>query len=205
MCPGAGANLHESRRGVVADHESATLALRVVQARRRVGRWVKRVGLLFVALFAVLLIAGLFIESTRWRLFLVGRKLRGDVREVTWGELFHMLGPSSKYYLRPMITEGRKVNGAIQNPFASQADVEQGSKLYRVRCAMCHGHDAVGDRGPPLNRPAYSHGNADWAVYKMVQRGIPGTGMPRCTILYTAQSALPCEYAGRLSGGPRSP
>ena len=142
------------------------------------GRWVKRVGLLFVALFAVLLIAGLFIESTRWRLFLVGRKLRGDVREVTWGELFHMLGPSSKYYLRPMITEGRSVNGAIQNPFASQADVEQGSKLYRVRCAMCHGHDAVGDRGPPLNRPAYSHGNADWAVYKMVQRGIPGTGMP---------------------------
>jgi alcohol dehydrogenase (cytochrome c) len=143
-----------------------------------VGRWVKRIGLASFALFAVLLIVGLAMESTRWRLFLIGRKLRGDVREVTWGELFHMLGPSSRYYLRPIITEGRSVNGAIQNPYGAPGDVDQGNKLYRARCAPCHGHDAVGDRAPPLNRPAYSQGNADWAVYKIVQRGIPGTGMP---------------------------
>ena len=88
------------------------------------GRWVKRIGLSFVALFALLIVTGLVFESTRWRMFLVGRKLRGDVRELTWGELFRMLGPSSRYYLRPMITEGRSVNGAIQNPFASPSDLD---------------------------------------------------------------------------------
>lgn len=146
--------------------------------RRRWGRWVLRIGLGMVALLIVLLIIGLAVDSTRWRLFLIGRKLRGDVREVTWGELLHMIGPSSRYYLRPVISEGRSVNGAIQNPFRSAEDSEEGAKLYRTRCAMCHGHDGVGDRGPPLNRPAYTHGNADWVVYRIVERGISGTGMP---------------------------
>jgi len=147
-----------------------------------VGRWVKRIGLASCALFALLLIVGLALESTRWRLFLVGRKLRGDVRELTWGELFHMLGPSSRYYLRPMILEGRSVTGVIQNPFSAPADIDQGNKLFRARCAPCHGHDAVGDRAPPLNRPAFSHGNADWVVYRILQRGIAGTGMPPATL-----------------------
>src|SRR5262249_26104734 len=40
------------------------------------------------------------------------------------------------------------------------------------------GQDGVGDRAPPLNRAAYAHGNADWVVYRVVQRGIPETGMP---------------------------
>lgn len=122
---------------------------------------------------------GFALESTRWRLLLVGRKLfRGEVREVTWGELFRMIGPSSRYYLRPIISEGRSVNGAIQNPFTSAADEEEGGKTFRARCAPCHGHDGVGDRGPPLNRPAYTHGNADWVVYRIVERGIAETGMP---------------------------
>jgi alcohol dehydrogenase (cytochrome c) len=70
------------------------------------------------------------------------------------------------------------VNGAISNPFNSTADQEEGGKLYRTRCVMCHGQDGVGDRGPPLNRLAYARGNADWVVYRVIERGISGTGMP---------------------------
>src|SRR5262245_6000981 len=113
-----------------------TASVPEVQARRSVGRWVTRIGLASFALFAVLLIVGLAMESTRWRLFLVGRKLRGDVRELTWGELVRMLGPSSRYDLRPMILEGRSANGAIQNPYTTPDDVDQGNKLYRARCAL---------------------------------------------------------------------
>jgi alcohol dehydrogenase (cytochrome c) len=131
-----------------------------------------------LALIVAAAIAGFAIESTRWRLQLIGRKLRGDVREVTWGELLRMIGPSSRYYLRPIISEGRSVNGAIQNPFTAPADADDGGKTFRARCALCHGQDGVGDRGPPLNRPAYSHGNADFVVYRIVERGLAETGMP---------------------------
>jgi alcohol dehydrogenase (cytochrome c) len=123
-------------------------------------------------------IIGVSVGSTRWRLHLVARKARGGVRELTWGELLHMLGPNSRYYLRPLISEGRSVNVVIQNPFTAPADRDEGAKIFQLRCVPCHGQDGVGDRGPPLNRPAYSHGNADWVVYRTVERGIAGTGMP---------------------------
>lgn len=135
--------------------------------------------LTFVALLVVATAVGLAVDATRWRLFLIGRKLRGDVREVTWGELLRMIGPGSHYYLRPVISEGRSVNGAIQNPFNAAGDAEEGGKIFRARCSPCHGQDGVGDRGPPLNRPAYTHGNADWVVFRMIERGIAETGMPR--------------------------
>ncbi|HEY0484409.1 MAG TPA: PQQ-dependent dehydrogenase, methanol/ethanol family [Kofleriaceae bacterium] len=147
-------------------------------SRRRIGRWLKRGALAVLAVLVVAAIVGFSVEATRWRLLLLGKKLRGDVRELTWGETFHMIGPSSRYYLRPIVSEGRSVNGAVQNPFNSATDREDGNKLFRLRCAPCHGQDGVGDRGPPLNRPAYSHGNADWVVYRVVERGIAGTGMP---------------------------
>jgi alcohol dehydrogenase (cytochrome c) len=149
-----------------------------VQLKRRVVRWGLRIGLAILAVLVVAILIGLSVESTRWRLYLIGRKLRGDVQEVSWGELLRMIGPNSPYYLRPIISEGRSVNGAILNPYTAAADVEQGSKLFRGRCAVCHGQDGVGDRAPPLNRPAYTHGNADWVVYRWIERGISGTGMP---------------------------
>lgn len=139
----------------------------------------KRFALALLAVTVLAFAVGFAVEATRWRLFLIGRKLfRGEVREITWGELFHMIGPSSRYYLHPIISEGRSVNGAIQNPFNTKADEDEGSKTFRARCAPCHGQDGVGDRGPPLNRAAYTHGNADWVVYRIVQRGIAETGMP---------------------------
>jgi alcohol dehydrogenase (cytochrome c) len=149
-----------------------------VQFRWRIGRWVKRFALALLALLVIAAVAGFALDATRWRLFLIGRKLRGDVREVTWGELLRMIGPSSRYYLRPIISEGRSVNGAIQNPFTAQGDIDDGAKTFRARCSPCHGQDGVGDRAPPLNRPAYNHGNADFVVYRIVERGLAETGMP---------------------------
>lgn len=138
----------------------------------------KRIALAILAALVVAVLVGFSVESTRWRLILMGRKLRGDVPELTWRELMHMIGPGSPYYLRPIISEGRSVNGAIQNPFNSAADRDQGGKIFRARCAVCHGHDGAGDRGPPLSRPGYSHGNADWMVYRIIKNGIPATAMP---------------------------
>ena len=140
-------------------------------------KWVKRIALAGLAVLVLATIAGIAVDSTRWRLHLIARKARGGIRELSWGELLHMIGPNSRYYLRPMISEGRSVNVTIQNPFMSPADRDEGAKIFRARCSPCHGQGGVGDRGPPLNRP-YSHGNADWTVYRILERGVAGTGMP---------------------------
>lgn len=132
----------------------------------------------FVALVVAAAIVGVAFDTTRWRMLLIGKKLRGEVKEVSWGEMLRMIGPSSRYYLRPIVSEGRSVNSAIQNPFSEPSDRDEGAKLFRARCSPCHGQDGVGDRAPPLNRPAYTHGNADWVVYRILERGISETGMP---------------------------
>lgn len=145
---------------------------------RPLGRWVKRIALAVAGVIVIAAILGFALDATRWRLFLIGKKLRGEVKEVSWGEMLRMIGPSSHYYLRPIVSEGRSVNSAIQNPFASTADRDEGAKIFRARCSPCHGQDGIGDRAPPLNRPAYTHGNADWVVYRIIERGIAETGMP---------------------------
>lgn len=132
----------------------------------------------FVALVVAATAVGFVFDASRWRLLLIGKKARGEVKEVSWGEMLRMVGPSSRYYLRPIISEGRSVNSAIQNPFTEPSDRDEGARLFRARCSPCHGQDGVGDRAPPLNRPAYTHGNADWVVYRILQRGISETGMP---------------------------
>jgi alcohol dehydrogenase (cytochrome c) len=167
-----------SRSGAGSDdpHYDAPITVRPGRSKRQLA---KRIGLAVVATVIVSLIIGFAAPPTRWRLLLMGRKARGEIRELTWRELMHMLGPKTGYYLRPMITEGRSVNGAIKNPFDSAADQAEGGKLFRVRCAPCHGQDGAGDKAPPLNHLAYKHGNADWAVYRTVEHGIPGTGMPQ--------------------------
>src|SRR5262245_24990671 len=91
-------------------------------------------------LFALLVVAlalGFTLTPIQWRLLLIGRKLHGGESELTWGELLHMIGPASRYYLKPVITEGRSINAAIANPFDSKADETKGQEIYRTRCAVC--------------------------------------------------------------------
>src|SRR5262249_53829550 len=146
--------------------------------RLRLGKVVKRALLVVLALLVVGLIVGFSLESTRWRLSLVGRKLVGNLPELSWGELLHMTAPGSGYSLKTVVTEGRSVDAAIENPFNAPPDVEQGEKTFRSRCALCHGNEGVGDKGPPLNHPHYARGDSDWVVYKVIQVGVPGTAMP---------------------------
>src|SRR4051812_31991100 len=100
---------------------------------RRLGRWAKRIALVLAGAIVVAVIVGFAVDATRWRLFLIGRKLRGEVKEVSWGEMLRMIGPSSRYYLRPIVSEGRSVNSAIQNPYNAPADRDEGAKIFRAR------------------------------------------------------------------------
>ena len=64
------------------------------------------------------------------------------------------------------------------NPLASSADVAEGERLFLKNCALCHGGDATGGRGPDLTRGFFRNATSDDQLLDIVQGGIEGTGMP---------------------------
>jgi cytochrome c oxidase cbb3-type subunit III len=65
-----------------------------------------------------------------------------------------------------------------RNPKTSPADVAAGAKIFRSHCAVCHGLQGKGDRGPDLTRGEFRHGGSDSALLRTLSKGIPGTEMP---------------------------
>jgi putative heme-binding domain-containing protein len=65
-----------------------------------------------------------------------------------------------------------------KNPFTTDADIEQGSKLYAGRCAGCHGPQGDGGKGANLAVPVLSRASTDLGLYRVIRYGIPETEMP---------------------------
>ena len=66
-----------------------------------------------------------------------------------------------------------------RNPFTSLEDVSVGREFYLGHCAGCHGHDGQGGRGVDLTTGNYRHAQTDRELLVVIQKGIPGTEMPR--------------------------
>jgi putative heme-binding domain-containing protein len=66
----------------------------------------------------------------------------------------------------------------VRNPKTSPADVAAGARIFRSHCAVCHGLQGTGDRGPDLTRGEFRHGASDGALLRTISKGIPGTEMP---------------------------
>lgn len=65
-----------------------------------------------------------------------------------------------------------------KNPYTTQADLEQGRKLYAGRCAGCHGPSGDGGKGTNLATPRLPRGGTDLALYRVIRYGLPETEMP---------------------------
>ena len=57
-------------------------------------------------------------------------------------------------------------------------DLAHGKSLYVGQCALCHGIEGAGGRGPALNRPTLSRAKDYQAVYSVIRNGVAGTEMP---------------------------
>lgn len=53
-----------------------------------------------------------------------------------------------------------------------------GASLYLSQCAVCHGERGEGGRGPALARPTLRNAPDDKALFAVIRRGIPNSGMP---------------------------
>ena len=113
--------------------------------------------------------------SCRARLYL--QKAEGGVSELSWTELWTMTRPGRGF----QCASGDTLESKIQfSSNASEDDLRAGARIFRERCAVCHGVDASGGPvGPSLTRADYNHGDSDLAIYRVLRDGIPGTAMPR--------------------------
>ena len=63
-------------------------------------------------------------------------------------------------------------------PKVTAQEIARGRALFEAQCAYCHGADGDGGRGANLARPTFHRAATDEALFRVVNRGIPGTGMP---------------------------
>jgi putative heme-binding domain-containing protein len=65
-----------------------------------------------------------------------------------------------------------------RNPFSSKADFDEGMRLYRLNCGVCHGMEGKSGRGARLAVRDHRHGNTDAELFRVIQNGVSGTEMP---------------------------
>jgi cytochrome c oxidase cbb3-type subunit III len=63
-------------------------------------------------------------------------------------------------------------------PKVTAQEVARGRTLFQAQCAYCHGADGDGGRGANLARPTLRRAPTDESLFRIVNRGIPDTGMP---------------------------
>jgi putative heme-binding domain-containing protein len=59
-----------------------------------------------------------------------------------------------------------------------RADMARGEKLFQGHCALCHGTQGDGGRGPVLAHPKLKRASDDDSLVKVIEEGIRGTEMP---------------------------
>ncbi len=87
----------------------------------------------------------------------------------------------------------------------TQADVENGARLYQSSCAGCHGPSGDMVPGIELQRGEFRRATNDVEIIRIIQAGIPGTTMPPSSfsdaqagsIVAFLRSAAPAAGSGR--------
>jgi gluconolactonase len=69
------------------------------------------------------------------------------------------------------------------NPLGGDPEaVAAGARTFRIGCAVCHGDEGKGGRGPQLAGEGRVRRMSDARLFAAVRDGIPGTEMPRSTL-----------------------
>ena len=89
---------------------------------------------------------------------------------------------------------------AAQGP-GGPADLAVGKRIFESQCALCHGENGGGGRGPNLNRPQLKHAPDDDALRKVISDGIDPE-MPGAWQLNPHEVASVAAYVRSLGAIP---
>jgi cytochrome c oxidase cbb3-type subunit III len=88
------------------------------------------------------------------------------------------LWPAALLAVAALPLAGQHGSVTVSNPYNSPADLAAGMKIFRSRCAGCHGPDGSGGSGPDLTTGNLRHGASDDAIFQSIAKGVAGTPMP---------------------------
>jgi alcohol dehydrogenase (cytochrome c) len=143
--------------------------------------------------------------KARWGIAIVRSKIMGSLPDVEWMDLFRMVRSGARFNL-PELSKTPNPYAAIRNPYNSSADVSTGSELFRSQCATCHGSDGSGGPGgPDLQHRQMVKGSSDWAFFRTVSLGIPGTSMPASNLSWLDKWRLVAYLRALSLRGERTP
>ena len=125
----------------------------------------------------VVLAATALLLPLRLRAMALFAKATGRLNGVEWSDMRWLLSRHNGVDLE-RLTDTHNPFLAIESPRRSKADVETGGQLFREQCSACHGEGAQGGPGgPSLQNHVFRQGRSDWALYRTITLGIPGTAM----------------------------
>lgn len=86
----------------------------------------------------------------------------------------------------------------------SQADIEDGGRLYRANCISCHGPDGNALPSADLSRGKFRHARtgSESELITIIEKGIPGTAMPPNSSINDFQAATIVVYLHSFSDNP---
>jgi cytochrome c oxidase cbb3-type subunit III len=103
--------------------------------------------------------------------------------------LFVMLFAGALFSTAPTASQERKPN---------PDSLAQGKRLYVGHCALCHGIEGTGGRGPSLNQPQLRNVTAGLSLPKIIREGIRETEMPGFWQLSDREITLVADYVHSL-------
>jgi len=121
-------------------------------------------------------IAAVALHPIRWRVHLIVLKATGQIQDLSWHEMAEFMSFGSGLNSADLLKK-KDPYAVIVAPEATPARVNAGRELFSQQCAVCHGEDARGRFGPDLTKGEFRHGASDWALYRTITHGIPGTPM----------------------------
>jgi len=118
-----------------------------------------------------------FSDGIKVRTVLIFEKASGRLNDVDWADFAWMFRPHSGVFL-DQLADKRNPFEAVESPYRSPSDIEAGERLFAQHCSSCHGDGGHGGAGgPSLYERVFRAGRSDWALYRTITRGLPGTGM----------------------------
>lgn len=92
-------------------------------------------------------------------------------------------------------------SAALENPFNTPTDRENGARIFLSQCAACHGVDGKGGQGTPdFTTGRFRRASSDEGLFQIVGKGIPGTTMPAFS-LNAREAWSVVAYIRSLSAG----